>query len=307
MRKLLVHVCTIALLLSPAAVNAAAVSPSVMELNASVGEVIESTFVILNTGVSEQTYFLDRLAFLPSGEDGTPMFIQDTETPFLSWLDFPLTEVDVPANSKVDVPFRVVVPDDIAAGSYWGAITASTAPTDVVTANGATIESKTAVLVFLTVEGQSREKLALLDFMWEQDDASHPYGWLTYRVQNQGNVYLIPEGEIRIVGMFGQTIASLPANESMGRVLPGSTRTFSVAYEKPDQGWLERAGIQFQTLAFGRITAEFALNYGETGAIEAATPPVIVYPFELLEFVGLVLVVILGLMLVARTQFKKIS
>ncbi|MCR4314058.1 MAG: hypothetical protein NUV84_02325 [Candidatus Uhrbacteria bacterium] len=290
----IVCLCALTLLLSPALIRAAAISPSIVELTSSPGETVESSFTILNTGVSEQTYFIDLLAFEPSEEDGTPVFTSGeiSENSFLSWMKFPIREVSVPELSKVDVPFSIVVPDDIPAGSYYGAMTVSTAPTEIVAANGAIIEAKTAILVFLTVRGETTEKLELLDFMIEQTDSTLPFGILRYRVQNQGNVHLIPEGEVKLTGLFGQEIASLNANESKGRVLPSSTRTYEIPFGSKDVRWLDRAGYQLKHLLFGPVTAQLTLTYGQTGSLTSQTT-IWVIPVELLAILGSGMLVVL--------------
>lgn len=304
MKKFIIaSLCAFSLLSSPAFIRAAAISPSVVELTSAPGETVESSFTILNTGVSEQTYFIDLLAFEPSEEDGTPVFTpgQISENQFLSWMKFPIREVSVPELSKVDVPFSIVVPDDIPAGSYYGAITVSTAPTDIVATNGAIIEAKTAILVFLTVRGETTEKLELLDFMIEQTGSTLPFGTLRYRVQNQGNVHLIPVGDVRLTGLFGQEIASLNANESDGRVLPSSTRTYDISFGSKDVRWIDRAGYQLKHLLFGPVTAQLTLAYGQAGSLTKQTT-VWVVPVELLVILGSGLLIVLLLSYKLRKQ-----
>ncbi|TAL49869.1 hypothetical protein EPN81_04395 [Patescibacteria group bacterium] len=293
-KHLSLFICTLALLLSPLFAKAAAVSPSVIELSSPDGKVINSSFTIFNTRASEQVYFLDLLAFEPNSQDGTPVFTPDTsdQNEFLSWIHFPVREVPVPAQSKVEVPFTVVIPDDEASGSYYGAVTVSTAPSDVVASNGATIEAKTAILVFLTVEGETVEKLELLDFSATQSDASLPFGTFQYRLQNQGNVHLMPVGEITLTGLFGQTVGVLNANEAQGRILPSSTRTYEVTFNG-DTSWFAAAGYQLRHLAIGPVTVDVTLTYGETGTLEAQTI-VWVMPWQLMSLLVMgILVVVL--------------
>lgn len=286
-RWLSLTICVLALALSPSVGQMASLSPSTIEIVSSGAEVAQSFFTIFNTGVSEQKYFLNLLAFEPSGEDGTPLFTPEktSQSEFLSWIDFPTREVLVSAVSKVEVPFRVVIPDDIAAGSYYGAITVSTAPTDIVASNGATIEAMTAILVFLTVEGETVEKLKLLDFTFEQTGSTLPFGTFSYRLQNQGNVHLTPAGEIRLIGLFGQTIASVDANETHRRVLPASTRTYKVTMDPGAMSWLDRAGYQLKHLLFGPVTAELVLTYGQDKSITSQTSMQVI-PTELLIILG---------------------
>lgn len=300
-RWLSLTICVLALALSPSVGQMASLSPSTIEIVSSGAEVAESSFTIFNTGASEQKYFLDLLAFEPSGEDGTPLFTPEktSQSAFLSWVDFPVREVIVPAISKVDVPFRVVIPDDIAAGSYYGAITVSTAPTDVVASNGAIVETKTAILVFLTVTGETIEKLELLDFTFEQIGSTLPFGTFRYRLQNQGNVHLTPTGEIRLTGLFGQTIARIDANETQGRVLPFSTRTYEVVLDPGETSWLDRAGYQLKHFLFGPVTVKLFLSYGQGGSITSRTAMQVI-PTELLIILG-------GGLLVLGFVYKKLQ
>lgn len=302
MKRLLITFCTFTLLLNPVAGLAATVAPNVLELSSEVGEMLESSVTIFNTGVSEQTYFLDLLSFEPSGEDGTPLFTpeKDKESVFLSWFQFPVREVPVPALSKVDVPFSIVVPDDVTAGSYYGAITVATTPTDVVASNGAIVEAKTAVLVFLTVEGETVEKLELLDFTVDQSGSTLPFGTFHYRLQNQGNVHLTPTGTVKLVGLFGQELATIDANETEGRVLPASTRTYEVTFGRGDMHWLDRAGYQLRHLLIGPVRAELTISYGESGSIKA-TQTMQIVPVELM----LALVGALGLMFLVYKKLPK--
>ncbi len=274
--------CTFALLLSPLFVQAAAVAPSVIELSSQRGEVIDSSFRILNTGASEQVYYLDTLSFDADGEDGSPLFTPENNsvTPFLTWFDFPLLEITVPAQAKVDVPFSVVVPDDVPSGSYHGAITVSTAPSDVVATNGATIEARIAILVFLVIEGETVEKLELLDFTLDQTQATLPFGIFKYRIQNQGNVHLAPEGEIVLKNLFGQVIATIEANENKARILPGSTRTYTVDFGA-DLNLLNTVGFQLRHLVIGPVTAELNVTYSENESLTSQAQ-LMVIPIELL-------------------------
>ncbi|MBI4591913.1 hypothetical protein HY733_00480 [Candidatus Uhrbacteria bacterium] len=293
-KRLVVITCALALMLNPSTGFAATVSPSVLELSSTPGTVLTSSFTVFNTGASDQVYFLDLLAFESGDEDGTPVFAPEkTEiNAFLSWIEFPLSDVRVPAQSKVDVPFTVAVPDDISAGSYYGAITISTAPSEIVANNGAIVEAKTAVLVFLTIEGETQEHLELLDFSISQDDVSLPFGTFEYRVQNQGNVYLTPTGEITLMGLFGQRIARIEANASEGRVLPSTTRMFTAQLIDSDRIWIQAAGYQLRHLLIGPVTAELSLNFGNNQLI-TSNLTYWVMPWQLLALMlGLALILI---------------
>lgn len=248
----------------PLSMQAAAVFPATIDLMGTRGEVTQATFTIINTQAVEQTYYLGTMPFKAKDESGEPLFLADSPIDGLSkWIQFSSDHISVPARSQVDVPFTMNIPTDVLAQSYQSAITVSSAPAEVVATNGAIIEAKTAILVFLTVKGDSIKKVALLDFK------SATNGFLstlresfTFRIQNQGNVYAIPEGTIDFTDVFGRKILSLNANIAKHRILPMTTRSFDVTGEKIS-GWMNILKDQVQTFAIGPVRATLSLNSGD--------------------------------------------
>lgn len=264
--KLRILFSSVALLLIPFSMNAATVSPATLDLQASKGETISSTFTVINTSAAEQKYFLDTLGFKPHDESGTPQFLEkDKSSAFTKWIQFSSEQITVPARSKVDVPFEIIVPSDVAAGNQEVAITISSAPSDIVATNGAIIEAKTALLVFLTIKGETIKQAALLDFIDSvgSNARSELSGNFSYRIQNQGNVYAIPVGTIQFKDLFGRVLLKMDANEMKGRILPGSTRKFEVRVDVKQNGLLDQIKNQMQTFAIGPITSELSIELGD--------------------------------------------
>jgi hypothetical protein len=283
------------LLLMPWGTHAATISPSVLELSGARGEVVETLFSILNTGTSDQTYYVDVLDFGPVDETGTPQFfeVEEGTNDLTDWIQFLTSEVHVPTQTAVDVPVSIVLPDDIPSGGYYAAITVANAPADVIAANGAIIEAKTAILVLLTVEGETMEKIALLDLNGPED--SNIYGTYTFRVQNQGNVHVTPEGALTLSGAFGTVLKEVLINTEGGRVLPGTTRSYTVTVENSVQGWLGTAWQQLTHGVMGTVTAKVLVEAG--GETQTTNVSMEAMPWELISSV-------LGLMAMLLTLFK---
>lgn len=262
----------VTLFLLPFDVSAFALSPSSLELSAKRGETISSSITILNTQEMDTEYYVDVMGFQPKDDSGTPEFYtpETGSHELANWILFPNNSFVVPALSASEVPFKVVVPDDVASQGYFAAITVSPAPADIVATNGAIIEAKTASLVFLTVEGETQEQLALLDFTSSGGAADLPFRSYVYRVQNQGNVHVTPVGSIVLTGIFGQTITGLNIDPEQGRVLPDSTRAFEVRQENPLATWYDTVAYQLSHLAIGPVTATLDLSYGEAGSIQSS-------------------------------------
>jgi hypothetical protein len=267
LRRLSILICAAVLLWIPHRALAFAVAPGIMEISGKRGDTIERTIAVINNSTAEQTYYLGALKFVPGEGSGSPEFIpfEVDHSGLPEWLVFPVKEVAIPPRTKVDVPFQVVIPQGAASGSYFAAVTVSTAPHEIVETNGASIEAKTAVLLFLTVEGETVEKLALLDFTSEADgrivsDLSVPY---QYRLQNQGNVFVKPEASVRLTDIFGRTVLVADGNPDQGRVLPESTRTFEGETASRPDGFVETVRSQLGTLTIGPVTATLTVRYAD--------------------------------------------
>ena len=107
-------------------------------------------------------------------------------------------------------------------------MTVSDAPSEIVATNGASINAKTAMLIFLTVEGETVSQAAILDLTRSSSNIWQRPVSISWRVQNQGNVFLKPQGELVVRDLFGRTVGSYNANSDYGRVLPSATRRFDI-------------------------------------------------------------------------------
>lgn len=263
MRKFLaiLLVCTAAFVSMTRSISAFGVAPAILDLSGGRGETVEATITLLNTSAAEQTYYLDALKFAPREDSDTPEFIPyDVDHSGLpEWIHFASRAVRVAANSKGDVPFSIAIPSSIASGSYYGAVIVSDSPSEVVATNGATISAKTAVLLFLTVTGETLEKLQILDFT---SDITGKFvqtvsGNYHARIQNQGNVVLQPNVIVSITDMFGNDLGHVDLNEDKGRILPDTTRTFDLSVES-------------DATSFGPITATLNVE-SESGGVYATS------------------------------------
>lgn len=288
-RNLTTIICSLACLLIPGWMYAVTVAPSAIELSDARGETMSSMFTIINPQASEQEYFLGTMGFSAKDDSGAPQFfaVEGQDDALAQWIVFPSASIVVPAQSTGDVSFQVAIPDDIASGGYYAAITISPAPADVVAANGAILEAKTAILVFLTVEGETDESLALLDFTASGERVDLPFAIFRFRLQNQGNVHVKPEGTLTLTGLFGQTLLTLSANPAQGRVLPDSTRTFEVRPTNVPQSWYEIVSYQMSHLAIGPVTARLNLSYGDTGETISSELTLWVFPWQLFVTIAL--------------------
>lgn len=294
-RLLIILICSAILVWIPQSVYAFAVSPASIDMYGARNEVVERTVTVVNTSIAEQTYYLATMKFAAGTSSGSPEFIpyETDHSGLPEWISFPVKTVTVPARTKVDVPFTITIPSATESGSHFAAITVSTTPSEVVASNGASIEAKTAVLLFLTVSGETVEKLALLDFVTPDGPVMATHGVsYSFRLQNQGNVVVKPTASIAVTDIFGRTVFVKDANSESGRVLPASTRTFSGELVAVPDGFVETIKQQLAYLAIGPMTATLTVEYG----VDVQTMSIRYWsvPWQLLVcFVGASLILIL--------------
>lgn len=250
--------------------HAFGVSPATLDVSGARGESVDGTFTVINPSTAEQTYYLGTLKFGPGEPSGTPAFIPyDVDHSGMpEWIAFPHAVVSIGAQAKADVPFTIQIPSDAESGSYYAAVTVSTTPSDLVATNGASVEAKTAVLLFLTVEGETVQKEAVLDFVTPDGPIMQVHDLsYAFRVQNQGNVVVAPKAYIVVKDAFGRTVFVKDANAGMARVLPGTTRSFTDELIGRPDTFSSMVQKQWNLFAIGPMTASLLVDGSDTGFV----------------------------------------
>ncbi len=293
MKHSILTYCFAAFVLMAGTAQAASLAPSLQEFEASRGEVVEASVKVINTEAAEQIYYMGTLKFKASDEASSPEFIpyDEDHKGLPEWISFPVMEIRVPARSSVDVPFKITVPLDAVSGGHYAAVTVSSAPSEIVATNGAIVESKTASLVLLSVKGETRISAVLVDFTSKMfgNVVSSFNGTYQYRVQNQGNVHIQPQGTIRFTDVLGRNLLTVDANEAQSRVLPASTRTFLVEIR-------DRRAL----FALGPMKAELRLGYGG-GADLVEVQTLWLFSFSM----GAAILVLMGFIAVAYKRLRR--
>lgn len=302
----LVIIC--ALILPMSFARAFGVSPGVIELSGSRGDVLSSAITVINDSERAETFYLRSLKFTARDESGSPTFIpyDEDHAGFPEWFIFPYRTVEVPARSKVEIPFSIAIPSDAAAGGHYAAVIVSESPYEVVSSGRSSINAQTAILVFLTVQGETAEQAAILDFTIDRAENTELNGSFRYRVQNQGNVHVIPEGAITFRNIFGMIVGVIDANETDGRVLPSTTRTYEGEWTiVRDGSFSTRLLDEARSLAFGPVTATLNLTYGTQNQTLTSKTTVVYWPMELtIVLAGFLAAFVLLLMLIRKGRKK---
>jgi hypothetical protein len=236
------------------------VSPTLFDMTASPGQEWVSTIRVINANPFDLHVYANVVNFANQGEVGKGKLIPVLENvtggqTLAEWIHTEKTDIHIPAEQTVEIPFSITVPDNAAPGGHFAAILIGTKPPDD-GENKMAVETSQVVtsLVFLRVTGDILEKGEIREFRSTQYIAERPQMSFDLRFQNKGNVHILPQGEIKILNMWGEERGIIPVNKQtlFGNVLPNSIRKYSFT-------WTGKWSIA----DIGRYTAIATLAYGD--------------------------------------------
>ena len=239
------------------------VTPPLFQVTQVPGSDWRSQLRVVNSNNYDIVVSVESKDFRPDGETGNAVFnngpkgdAQDTQR-MSGWIETPAGVITIKRGSTAEVPFTIHVPLDADPGGHYGALLVSTKPKSIEGESGSGVSSGITSLIFMRVPGDVIEKGGIRDFYTENNIIETPDAHFILRFENQGNVHLVPQGQIVITNMWGKERGKVEINESstFGNVLPNSTRKFEFSWKETDPSLFE----------VGRYKAVATLVYGAEG------------------------------------------
>lgn len=195
--------------------------------------------------------------FVAGDERGTPALIledgQYASSHSLKRFVQPLEAVEIAAGGARTVEVIVSIPQDAAAGGYFGAVRFT--PTDPDDGGQVNLSANVASLILLTVPGEVSQTMNITDFELRQNgvsrsiigDGSNLQAFV--RFKNEGGIQLGPTGKV-FVRKGDAIVYEGDFNNQTPRdmVLPGAARSWDIPVE----------GVE----GFGRYTISATFTYG---------------------------------------------
>ncbi len=241
------------------------ISPTLFEMTANPDDRFVSVVRVINPNPFDITVTAEPVNFMPKGEGGEGVFRpienEDDQTSTLAgWIFLESTIITVAAEQTAEVPFTIEVPEDAPPGGHFAAMLIGTKSLGS-DENRNNVETSQVVtsLVFLRVTGDINESGSIREFRSVDKVVERPEVDFSLRFQNDGNVHILPQGEIRIFNMWGQERGVLPVNRQtmFGNVLPDSIREYrfnwSGEWSLADMGRYKAVA----TLAYGQDSRQF--------------------------------------------------
>jgi len=242
--------------------------------------------------------------FVSADESGRAKFLpaQDGDE-FINWFILSAGELTLQPKQAAVVPFLIEVPENAAPGGYYAVIFWRTKNSGQ--DGQVQITSKVGTLVFLEVKGEIKKQVELLDFT--VDPARGLYWGMplsfSARIKNSGNIHLRPVGEIKIQSLLGSSV--LAVNPGSNVVLPGSIRKYETVLGQPKvlSNYLENLNYEIKNFNFGKCRATLELAYDKNQPPLEAQVVFWYLPINILA-AGLVVIIIVGLLVLARRRIK---
>lgn len=256
------------------------------------GDKVQDVLNVTNIHQTEDlTISIKSIDFKATDETGTPSLLlkqtQPTRWSLKPYLNVPST-LTIPAGKSADLPFTISIPSNVGAGSYYSAVHYSISGGEE---NGQgsnlSLTGSSVSLLFVRVPGEARSSL-ILDkfgaFTPTADMTSGSYAsfysaakpkYLSYSLQNKGNVAEEPTGSVQLKDMFGKEVKLYEkANPNNNLVLIDQTRRIDMCLNEVEVTEKNKLNGQDEkvkqchdpSLMPGRYTASMTLLYGGEGS-----------------------------------------
>ena len=278
----LVHITPSNAQANPDAAQGIQVSPALVELNAERGKTYMLTLKVVNVTLTKLVYTTNVNDFNSNSETGAANVLLESNLPksasVIDWVSV-LSGFTLDTRESRTLTAEVTIPNDAEPGGHYGVIR-FTGQAPELSGTGVGLSASTGMLLLIRVSGDIKESSTLASFYTANGGnqtsffEAPPIGFVT-RIKNDGNIHVKPVGNIDIRDAFGNSVATIPVNDTKSNLLPSSIRRFDNEYKG---GWM-----------FGVYSADLTLGYGTTGQAITKTITFWVIPYKLLLIAVLVL------------------
>jgi len=303
--------------------NGLTISPAIMELNADRGGVYEFTMKLEND-TSQQVYTLYPYVqtFTAEGDSGTPTLrTLNEDDPINNWVQFNEDVYSLAPGEETNARFRVVIPEESEAGSYYLAISYTT-NNEASEDSNVVIDQEVSALLFITVKGEITRSADFVSFETGPSivDPFLDDFLISYKIKSDGNAYLKPLGNIFVGTDSENPDQSLPLNPNENIILPGTQRSFYQLTESDVKIPLLSNKVNINSLASQPVESELDLPIMKYESFEATmvfvnsegvleqktvTKNVIFFPYKTILLTLILSLSVYGMYRWSRSHFGK--
>ncbi|MBL8015394.1 MAG: LysM peptidoglycan-binding domain-containing protein [Candidatus Doudnabacteria bacterium] len=151
------------------------------------------------------------------------------------WIEVSEAEIVVKPGANKIVEFTITLPDNVSVGEENGCIMIQEKKTEGGNASGVNLSFRTGARVVVTVPGEQKRELRLVDFTAGISNSGGVSNKL--QVENVGNVSIDAEVGLVVESIFGVSLSNI---NNQFPILRGEVSTFNLEASKPFWGGLYR-------------------------------------------------------------------
>ena len=241
------------------------ITPPLIKNNINPGQTWQSYIKLINNNAEEIKAYAQVADFKSANETGGIEFLPKAEEGASSqfrlsqWLVIEKGPFVIAPFQSIEIPFTISVPEGAEPGGHNAAILVGTNPPEgQTTGTVIKVSSLIASLLLIDVAGDTTEKADIREFSPSKNFYTDKNINFTVRIENKGNIHVLPQGQIKITDFWGKEKGLIPMNQntSFGNVLPGAIRKWSFDWQAGDS-----------LMDMGKYRADLVINYG-TKAVE---------------------------------------
>lgn len=186
-------------------------------------------------------------AFSIDSETGRAVFGKEDEAK--NWISASPKQIKLAPNEQGEFIFTISAPAGAESISHYLGLFVK----EVAEEGQVAVSSRTGSLLFLHMSGSVQEDLSRVFFTADKKIYFDLPVELSMQLRNNGNIHLIPQGEIIITDMWGKELSKIMVNGKQRKVLP-------------QEQWRENYELGVSDLqgGFGLLKATMIVNYGLT-------------------------------------------
>jgi hypothetical protein len=277
----------------PTPQSALGVAPAIIEVVLEPGKTKETTVSVFNITNFPLPVKGNIRAFLNEDPLLNPEQTAKETFDASSWFKLEPADFILQPREKRDIKIIIVTPKKAEPGGHYATIYFQPLlPVEVLSPQTAYLTARIGVLVFLIVKGDLNEQASLGNL---QTASFRQFGPVDFKIpfKNEGNIHLMPSGEIVMSNFRGREVAKLSI--SPATVLPKTTKDLEANWNKK--------------YLFGRFTAQAKILYGsENKKLESEPVKLWIVPWVPLSLIiGLLTLFVTFFILVRRRIFLAIK
>lgn len=203
-------------------------SPASKPIKVDAGQVVNDHVMIINDGTTGYTFKVYATPYSIKNSSYEGDFDSKVgNSDAYQWVTFEKTEYHLEPGQRVEVPYRVSVPNDAASGGHYGVIFAETQPMASQQSQIAR-KKRVGMIMYVTIKGDYVEAGREVGVRIDPIQIGYPLSG-TMTVENTGNADFTMGKTLRIKSIFGGTLYESTLEHI---ILPKTTRDIALTWDK---------------------------------------------------------------------------